>query len=266
MHPGIRRIALTALFAVVPALPVHAQAGTVVGLIHARFEDSTRLNDVVVTLTPGDRSARTDSLGEFRFVALTPGDYLLSARRLGYEVAFKTIHVSNDRETGIRIAMIPIAQRLSTINVSGRRVTYPVRLTEPYKRAERGTGHYITREQIDSLNALDLSAVLMRIPGIRARDHNLEFVRCTALGNLDQRIQVWVDGQRWTNYSMDRQRELMPGETMPPMEIKLNITAYDAIRDIPPSSVQLIELYAGPASIPGNYQADACAVILIWRK
>ncbi len=265
MHSGIRRIALTALLAVVPALPVHAQAGTVVGLIHARFEDSTRLNDVVVTLTPGDRSVRTDSLGGFRFMALPPGDYLLSARRLGYDAAFRTFRVEGDRETSIRIAMIPIAQRMATISVAGKRVTYPVRLAEPYKRAERGTGHYMTREQIDSLYPLDVSALLQRVPGVRVKENVIEFARCTELGRNNQKVQVWVDGQRWTNYTFDHQAD-GPDPVVPPYEIRLNVTASDAIRGIPPSSIQLLEIYSGPSSIPVEYLDDACAVILIWRK
>ncbi len=266
MRVQARRIALVVSLAVAPALPCHAQAGTILGVIHARFEDSTRLNDVVVTLTPGDRSARTDSLGEFRFVALTPGDYLLSARRLGYDVAFKTLRVANDRETRIRVAMIPIAQRMATITVSGRTVTYPVRLTEPYKRAERGAGHFITREQIDSLFPVDVSALLMRVPGIRVKTNVVEFARCTELGRNNQKVQVWVDGQRWTNYTFDHQAD-GPDPIVPPMgEIRLNVTASDAIHDIPPSSIQLVEIYSGPSSIPLDYLSDACAVILIWRK
>jgi hypothetical protein len=122
VRAGNSRIAFAALFALVPAPPGHAQAGTVIGLIHARFEEATRLNDVVVTLTARDRSVRTDSLGVFRFVALPPGDYLLSARRLGYDAAFRSIRVASDRETRIRIAMIPISQRMATINVSEKSV------------------------------------------------------------------------------------------------------------------------------------------------
>ncbi len=251
MYSDIRQIALIALLAVVLALPVHAQVGTVVGLIHARFEDSTRLNDVVVTLTPGERSVRTDSLGGFRFTALPPGDYLLSARQLGYDAAFRTFRVEGGRETSIRMAMIPIAQRMATITVAGKRVTYPMRLTEPYKRAERGTGHYMTREQIDSLFPLDIASLLIRVPGVRVKSNTVEFARCTELGGNNQKVQVWVDGQRWTNYSFGG---------------SLNVTASDAIRDIPPSSIQLLEIYSGPSSIPVEYLDDACAVILIWRK
>lgn len=228
-----------------------AQSGAVLGSVRVLGVDSTRLSDVVVTLTPSDRSARTDSLGQFRFATLQSGDYLLTARRLGYDAVYKTFHVSGDGNVSLRIAMSPIAQRMATITVSGRKITYPVRLSEPYQRLARGTGHFVTREQIDSLFPLDVGALLLRVPGIKVTSRSVEFARCDELGGNNQKVQVWVDGQRWTNYSLG------PG---------LRIGAWEAIRDIPPSSVQLVEIFSGPSTIPGEYVDDACAVILIWRE
>ncbi len=45
-----------------------------------------------------------------------------------------------------------------------------------------------------------------------------------------------------------------------------DIDAGTALRDIPPSSIQLMEVYGGVARLPGEYLDDACAVILIWLK
>lgn len=240
------------LLAVVPVPhTLEAQAGMVVGVVHALGTDSTGVSDVVVTLTPSDRVALTDSLGAFRFAALPAGDYLLSAKRLGYDAVFKTFRIATGRKTSLQIVMIPIAERMATITVSGRRMTYPVRLTEPYQRLERGTGHFVTREQIDSLFPLDVASLLQRVPGLRVRSGSIEFARCTELGANNQKVQVWVNGQRWTNYSFGG---------------GLNVSASDAIRDIPPSSIQLMEIYSGSSSIPAEFLDDACAVILIWRN
>ncbi|MBL0170553.1 MAG: hypothetical protein IPP90_07435 [Gemmatimonadaceae bacterium] len=63
---------------------------------------------------------------------------------------------------------------------------------------------------------------------------------------------MWVDGTRWTKY--------FSRDTL------VNVNATKAVRDIPVSSIQLMEVYSGVARIPGEYLDDACAVILIWRK
>ncbi len=235
------------------AAPLRAQApaGVLSGVVRVQGQDSTHLPDVAITLTPSHRAARTDSAGSFRFVSLPAGDYLLTARRLGYDALYKTFRVSGNLETSIRISMVPIAQRMATITVSGKKVTYPVRLSEPYQRLQRGVGHFITREQIDSLFPLDVASLLQRVPGVRVKANTIEFARCTELGSNNQKVQVWVDGQRWTNYSMGAE---------------LSIGAAMAIRDITPSSIQLMEIFSGPSTIPGEYVDDACAVILIWRK
>lgn len=264
MRSVVPALVMLIVAALLPQM-LRAQAGAVVGAVHAQGPDSTGLRDVVVTLTPSDREARTDSSGVFRFATLPAGDYLMSARRLGYDVVFRTFHVAADRETAVRVAMIPLVQRMATITVSGHRVTYPARLEEPYKRAARGVGHFITREQIDSLGPVDLTAVLMRVPGVRAKWNVVEFARCTELGRNNQKVQVWVDGQRWTNYTLDHQVS-DPDPEARKQEITLNVTASDVVRDIAPSSVQLIEIFSGPSTIPVDYLNDACAVILIWRK
>ena len=63
------------------------------------------------------------------------------------------------------------------------------------------------------------------------------------------RIQVYVNGVRVTGYGGGS------GED-----------AFHALRDIRPSSVEIIEVYRGVARIPGEYLADACAVILVWTR
>jgi len=41
---------------------------------------------------------------------------------------------------------------------------------------------------------------------------------------------------------------------------------YDALRSVKPQSIQIMEIYPGVATIPAEYLANACAVVLIWTK
>lgn len=151
----------------------------------------------------------------------------------------------------------PKGQALSTITVEGKRITYPARLDGAYQRLAKGWGSYFTREQIDSLNPLDVSSLLMRLPGVRT-NNGVEFVRCYH----DAHVQVWVDGTRLTNY--DRIVAVDVGKNRTVHDNTLGAT--EVLQRIPPTSIQMIEVYSGSARIPVEFLVDACAVIVIWTK
>ena len=225
------------------------QTATIVGAVHVFGDSLGHLRDVDVVLDPTDRQTRTDSVGGFRFAGVAVGEYLLRVRRVGFDAIAMKVVVVADGEVAVNIARKSSAQAMATMTISGKRIDYPVRLTEAYTRVRRSTGYFVTREQIDSVFPLDVNSLLMRTPGVRVTGNNrIEFARC----RHDGHIHVWVDGARWTRYSSGVRG--------------FDVDATTALRDIPPSSIQLMEVYGGVARIPGEYLDDACAVILIWRK
>ena len=226
-----------------------AQTAAIVGTVHVFGDSVRRLRDVDVVLDPTDRRTRTDSLGAFRFSGVAAGEYRVRVRRIGFEAVVMKVMAVADREAATNVAMVSSAQAIATMTIAGKRIDYPVRLTDAYVRMRRSTGYFVTREQIDSQPPLDVKSLLIRIPGFRLVGHrDFEFARCRHEGG---HIHVWVDGVRWTNYAFGKREDLdAPG----------------AVRDIPTSSIQLMEVYGGVTRIPGEYLDDACAVILIWRK
>ena len=245
----VRRIQWMVCASLAWACALGAQSATIAGRAYVRGDSTRGVPEVEVTLDRLDRAVRTDALGRFTFGAVTPGSHFLRARRLGFESVVEKFTISDGQPLQIRLAMRPSAQPMATMLVAGKRLDYPARLAEPYPRLARATGHYFTREQIDSLFPLDLQSLLMRVPGVRVTDRrSLAFVRC----RLEGHIQVWVDGTRRTSYSSGR--------------TEFDRDASDVLRDIPPSSVQLLEIYVGPSRIPAEFLDDACAVIAIWRK
>ena len=226
-----------------------AQTAAIVGTVHVFGDSVRRLRDVAVVLDPIDRQTRTDSVGGFRFDGVAAGEYRLRVRRVGFEAIVMKVVAVADGEVPVNVAMKSSAQALATMTIAGKRIDYPVRLMEAYTRMRRNTGYFVTREQIDSLFPRDVSSLLMRIPSVRVIGNGgFEFARC----DTDRHIQVWVDGTRWTKYYS--------------RDTAINVNAPKAVRDIPVSSIQLMEVYSGVARIPVEYLDDACAVILIWRK
>ena len=89
---GIFRTAAALLLALSCAVPVLSQAlvGTISGTI--KDEQGAVLPGVTVTLTGklGDRTAVTDATGQYRFPALEPGAYEVSADLSGFAKAGRT--------------------------------------------------------------------------------------------------------------------------------------------------------------------------------
>ncbi len=225
-----------------------AQTAAIVGTVHVFGDSVRRLQAVDVVLDPTDRRTRTDSLGAFRFSGVAAGEYRVRVRRIGFEAVVMKVMAVADREVAVNVAMVSSAQAIATMTIAGKRIDYPVRLTDAYTRIRRSTGYFVTREQIDSLFPYDVNALLMRIPSVRVIGNGgFEFARC----DTGRNVHVWVDGTRWTNYNRR-------GDAV--------VDAPTAVRYITPSTIQLMEVYSGVTRIPVEYLDDACAVILIWRK
>ncbi|MBL8981446.1 MAG: TonB-dependent receptor [Gemmatimonadetes bacterium] len=216
--------------------------------------DTTRaIADAEVALLPGLRIVRTDSSGAFRIFGVRPGIYTVRVRRVGFEVFTQDLEVTAGKAPAlINASMVVNAQLLAEVVVSGQRLIFPARLSEPYSRVARGRGAFFTRELIDSLQPLDVSSLLMRLPGLRVRDRSIDVGRCTNHGagaGGPGNLHVFVDGVRRTNYNSS-----------------LGVAAWEALREIVISSVQMVEVHTSINTIPPEYSPDACAVILVWSK
>ncbi|MBK8248894.1 MAG: hypothetical protein IPK85_16055 [Gemmatimonadetes bacterium] len=47
---------------------------------------------------------------------------------------------------------------------------------------------------------------------------------------------------------------------------RLGIAAWEALREVVISSVQMVEVHVSINTIPPEYAPDACAVILVWSR
>jgi len=142
---------------------------------------------------------------------------------------------------------------LATVTVNGKRVHVPPEFKEPYERAMRGRGFYITAEDVEAQNPKDVTSLLLRVPAVLISDRSVTFQRCqqglqsAKGGGETSRVQVYLDGHRAT-------------ANQSPNDV------FDLLQSIPPQSVQLIEVYSGTSRIPAEFLNDSCAVIVIWTK
>ena len=239
-----------------------AAAGAVVVGVVRRADDGARgIAGALVSLDGLPITTKTGPDGRFRVAGVALGPHVLRVRLLGYEPAAVSVDVTADSTI---VAPIAMAQALRRVMIAGREVTYPVGFEEQYKRASRGRGNYFTREQIDSLRPADTKSLLAMLPTVSVSERGITFRKCqaglsglsaapgqTALRGTDivGNVMVYVDGVRMT-----RSSGAEPDD------------AEHILRAVLPTTIQLIEVYSGTSGIPGEFLADACAVIAIWTR
>jgi hypothetical protein len=247
----VRHFAAWAALMIACGHAASAQSVTVSGRAHASGDSARAVAGAEVALLPTLRVTRTDTAGRFRFNDVSAGTYTVRVRRIGFDVGMSRVEVGH-ADAWVDVTLLVAPQALGQVTIAGRKVLFPARYAEAYARMERGTGSYFTHELIDSLKAYDITSLLPLVPGVHV-GRTIEFARCTTgavLGYIPH-VQVYLDGTRLTNYT----GVLADGG----MEA--------AFKALPPmSAIELIEVYPGVATIPGEYLDDACAVILVWTR
>jgi hypothetical protein len=161
---------------------------------------------------------------------------------------------------------------LPTLEVKGRALR-PARYaaTDKYdaffRRQRSGFGTFITREQIERMNAFHTHEILRMIPGVKVNSVSADpetarvtFTRCTG-GRSN--VVVFIDGERLLPYmpisaaagrGVIAERRGQGGQLA---EMLSRISA---------PQIEMVEVYRGTAEIPGELNEDACAVVFIWTR
>jgi len=222
------------------------------------------------TVAIGQTEQATDFLGHFVIRSVTPGTQTVRVRRVGYREYSSTISLGAGDTTLQHFALQAVPMPLTEVTIEGRVIRVPRVFEAPYQRAARGDGRFFTKEDIEKLNPADVRSLLNLVPGISANDRGVTFQRCqaglpspslavgagassgvaSAGASSKAKVQVWIDGYRVTGRS-----------TSPTAESLVELLA-----TVPPSAIEIVEIYSGVTRIPSDFLNDACAVIAIWTK
>jgi hypothetical protein len=227
------------------AWPAFAQS---VGAISGTIKDSTGIPipGVEVVLLQVRGVVYSDSLGVFRFANISPGKRQLHFRRLGFSPKSNDADISEGQTLALAVVLEPYATEIEGMTVEEATRRHQV-LSDFYDRSSRGFGHFVTREQIEKRNPMNLSDMMRMIPGARlvplrgGSQATLRFSR--AQGARDCPPQYWVDGVKAWNLNID---------------------------DIVPQDVEGIEVYSGASTVPPQFNTregtTICGVVLIWTR
>ncbi len=135
------------------------------GVVRGTVRDERQgpLVNALVVLLASDRTTRTDSTGQFRFVNVPLGTQELSVRQVGHGAVFRSIDVTGRAPIDLSI-MLPSATVLAAMNVRATRRLGSDQ-ADFLARKRIGQGRYL--DQAEIARRFDTAAALQRIPGLR---------------------------------------------------------------------------------------------------
>jgi hypothetical protein len=232
---------LLSLFAATTAA-AQLRSGSVSGTVKDSL--GAPISDVEITDVAAAKTVRTDSLGRFLLADVPSGNIDVSFRRLAYAPVVLLITIPPADTTEVEVVLSVVAQELKGMVIQ-EHPSQLRRLVAFESRRKRGIGHFITRSEIEDRHPLLLSDMLRTVPGamlINAENGrtSLRFARVSS-GNCPP--QFFVDGIEVTGFSID---------------------------DMPPGDVEGVELYAGAAGLPPEYNrlhgTSICGTVIIWTR
>jgi hypothetical protein len=190
---------------------------------------------------------QSDSTGHFAFGLLQAAPYILRAQRLGYApVLTSRVTLADGESVIVELRMGVDAIAVEPLVITARNTVRAGRLREYYERLEMrgrmGSGHFITREEIETRPGAGTADLLRVVPGVSVVGRGRAVVMSRMAGGCDP--AVFVDG------------------TM------MNRTGPAVVADyVTPEMIEGIEVYRGAAETPARYRdRGGCGTVLIWTR
>jgi hypothetical protein len=228
--------------AAVPCRAQQPKTGAVAGIVSDSL--GNLLPGVEVTAVKVGRTTHTDTAGHFILVGLPAGTQDLSVRRLSYAPATASVDITVNDTADVEIELGVVAQQLTAVLVqSDAERSHMLDAFEA--RRKQGIGHFITRSQIENRHPLLLSDMVRLIPGaiLVPSDDGRTSLRFARVTRSNCPPQFFVDGMQVYGFSID---------------------------DMPPQDVEGVELYAGAAGLPPEFNnmhsTVICGAVIIWTR
>lgn len=233
---------LTGLLLAGLALPLFAAAqarsAAIRGVIK-NLQAKTPLEGARISLVGTPYSATSDARGEFRFVDLDPGRYLIQASAIGYTTMSSPLMLKEAETLDVEFEADPEAVNLPELTVEERANHGPA---DWIRRKSEGRGRYITRQYIEDRRASTVPDALRMVPGLR--------IECRG-----SQICVARMARSARNCSP---AYFMDGIPTDPAVLWLT----------PVGEIEGIEVYSGPSETPPELESAQarCGVIALWTR
>lgn len=175
---------------------------------------------ITVTISTLKKAVISDQNGEYRFLTISPGRYVLVLSGIGFKTVERTVEIEAGGETTIQILLEDNTIELNPVTVTGR-----TEVQEVNRQSFNVTA--IDAKQLYN-STLDLSSALDRVSGVRVRES----------GGVGSNFNVSLNG-----FSGNRIRYFIDGV---PMD---NFGSSFQINNIPINIAERLEVYKGVVPI-----------------
>lgn len=206
-----------------------------------------------VSMLGGTKLAETNRRGRFILSGVPTGTHELTVRHLGYAPLSHAVDISRGITTEVEVGLVPEPVEMEPIVATAAR-SRRLEIKGFYERKYWGElvsgGTFFTEADVERRRPVNISHMIADAPGIRL-DCGIFSTRCRITNGRASSgfapggcaMAIYVDGIR-----------LQPR---------------DAIDDfVRPVEVGGVEIYMGPASLPGEFggSASGCGVVVVWTK
>lgn len=224
----------------------------------------------------------TNDDGAWHLTAPGAGEYLVSARRIGYQPwTAGPVKVEADGDMVFEFRLRRLPAMLGATQVIARSTQRNLELAGFYDRQRADFGHFITPEAIERRKPARITDLLLGVPGVR-----LVSVSSGSAGGLHVQLRagnlspggvckprVYVDG---IIFARGDARPISDDDPNPATEryIEEQLQRMDhglSLDDIgPPSDIAAIEIYRTASQVPVQFGGasieTSCGVIVIWTR
>ena len=204
-----------------------------------------------VSIPAHNISAAADSAGMFRLVGIPLGRSIVWVRRLGFAPVSAVLTFAAGDTLERDFVLSRVVTRLPGVQVN---TPAPVatKLADFERRRKAGFGHFMTRDQVATMETYRMAEILELIPGTRIQRPN------TGAG-------AYVAGPR---ASMGAGRVCYAAVVIDGTIVYDGSGPLFDINMVAPSQVAGIEYYGGPATVPAEYRSAraSCGMVLLWTR
>jgi hypothetical protein len=223
------------------AVPLPGALGAQSGSIAGSTIDAQTGSPIVgasVTIPTLSRSVTSDDAGHFLHSTLDAGSYVVQVHAVGYIPSAKAFDIVTGQSVTHTFQLTTVPPVLPNVVVKGHSASVGRRFEDFERRRAEGRGQFLTRAEIQSRSAINLSDLLQTMRGIRTDCAGFTCKVETSRSTHGCAPAYFVDGRMSTTF----------GPSTP-------------VKDI-----QGVEVYLGPSETPAEYLGpeSGCGVIAIW--
>lgn len=200
------------------------------------------LTGVHITIEGPSLTAITDSTGRFAIGNIPPGSYVVRFRALGYDPQNIALEFDPGRAVRWNQALAATAVHLEPVVVNKPARELNLGRAGFDQRRKIGRGQFMTQDEWNAFAPRDIASVLRRFHSLDVKSTGGESYVLSTRGDMVRQTE-----KRGVQSMACAMRIGLDGQLMPP-----GFT----IDQIPLSQTQAIEVYAGPAEMPAEFNND----------